>query len=80
MRMTQWFNDVLGNEFLLLHEVVEICFLKSMSYRVSPCIILKAYPGTYRARLKAMELGLMETAERAGITGWVDATRTYRVI
>ena len=34
-------DEILGNELLLFHELVEICILKSMGYRITPFISKK---------------------------------------
>ncbi len=64
-------DDILGNEFLILHEVAEICFLKNMGYKIDEKVIMNAYPRTYEAHLKAMEIELKE-AQKKGSIEWVE--------
>ncbi|WFO74891.1 hypothetical protein J4526_07415 [Desulfurococcaceae archaeon MEX13E-LK6-19] len=64
-------DDILGNEFLILHEVAEICFLKNMGYKIDEKVILNAYPRTYEAHLKAMEIELKE-AQKKGSIEWIE--------
>jgi len=64
-------NKILEEELLLLHEVVEICFLKNMSYKINEATIQYAYPDTYRAHLEAMSIELDE-AKRIGRISWVE--------
>ena len=63
-------DEVLANELLLLHEVAEICILKKWGYRITRSIIMEAYPDTYSAHLKALEIEL-EEARKRGMDTWV---------
>jgi len=63
---------ILGNDLLLLHEVAEICVLKSMGYSIDEETIVRAYPVTYRAHLEAMRVELRVASEE-GLSGWVEA-------
>ncbi len=62
--------DEILNEELLLHEVVEICFLKNFGYKINRNTILDAYPDTYRAHLEAMNIELAE-AKRMSKLDWM---------
>ncbi len=53
-------GEILNNELLLLHEVAEICFLKSMGYGIDEHVVINAYPDTYKAHLEALEIELSE--------------------
>ncbi len=61
-------DEILGNELLLFHELVEICILKSMGYRITPFIFKEAYPDSYKAHIEAMR----EELEKAKINGEVE--------
>jgi len=61
---------VLGSDILMLHEVAEICTLKSMGYRVDENTIVRAYPDTYREHLEALRVELREAFEE-GLNEWV---------
>ena len=63
-------DEVLSNELLLLHEVAEICFLKGMGYTITRNIVVEAYPNTYYAHLKALDIELVE-AEKRDIREWI---------
>jgi hypothetical protein len=63
-------KEILGDELLLLHEVAEICFLKKMGYTITSNIIVEAYPQTYKAHLKALEIEL-ETAKKLERYDWI---------
>ncbi len=63
-------EEISNNELLLLHELVEICFLKRMGHAISRDIIIDAYPDTYYAHLAAMDMELAE-AERQGKQDWI---------
>ena len=63
-------EEILNNELLLLHEVAEICFLKKMGHVISRNIIINAYPDTYYAHLKAIDVELAE-AERQDKSDWI---------
>ena len=62
--------EILNEELLLLHEVIEICLLKNLGYKINRSIILDAYPDTYRAHLEAMNIELAE-AKRMGRIDWI---------
>ena len=57
-------EQVMSNDLLFLHEVAEACILKSMGYVVDESTATRAYPDTYRAHLKAMEVELLEAEKR----------------
>jgi len=57
-------EEMFSNEFLLLHEVAEACILKSMGYGVGRDTVMKAYPHTYSAHLRAMDVELSEALKR----------------
>ncbi len=48
-------EDILGNKYLLYHELLEISFLKKLGYSIDYSIIRRAYPDTYRAHLEAID-------------------------
>jgi hypothetical protein len=51
-------NDVLDNEFFMVHEVAEINELKRMGVPINKHTVIKFYPKVYEAHLTAMELEL----------------------
>ncbi|ABL78738.1 hypothetical protein Tpen_1341 [Thermofilum pendens Hrk 5] len=63
---------VVGNRYLLIHELAEISALKRMGYRVDRGVLRRAYPDSYRAHLEAMDVELRVAAEE-GDLGWVEA-------
>jgi len=62
---------VLSSDILMLHEVAEICILKSMGYSIDENTIIRAYSDTYRAHLEALRIELREAREE-GLNGWVE--------
>ncbi len=58
-------DEVFSNELLLLHEVAEACTLKLMGYGIGAGTVVKAYPRTYSAHLKAMDIELSEALRRS---------------
>jgi len=71
---------VLNNDLLLLHELAEVCALKSMGYGIDDETAVRAYPDTYRAHLEAMVVELRAASE-GGLIEWVKTRcgdlRTY---
>ncbi len=63
-------SEIASNPLLLLHEVAEMCVLKSMGYTIDRETVVRAYPDTYRAHLLAMEIELLE-ATRLGDRNYV---------
>jgi len=57
---TTTLDDVFRSWLLTLHEVAEICILKSWGFDIGQDTVVKAYPHTYRAHLAAMEIELRE--------------------
>ncbi len=57
-------EEVFNNELLLLHEVAEACILKSMGHGIGRETVMEAYPHTYSAHLKAMDVELSEALKR----------------
>lgn len=57
-------EQVMNSDLLFLHEVAEACILKGMGYVVDESAVTRAYPDTYRAHLKAMEVELLEAEKR----------------
>jgi len=51
-------DDVLRNEFLMVHEVVEISELKKMGISITKQTIMNFYPKVYQAHLTAMDYEL----------------------
>jgi len=51
-------DDMLSNDYLVVHEIIEILALKSMGYSITSNIVIEAYPGTYKAHLKALRFEL----------------------
>lgn len=51
-------NDVLQNEFFMVHEVVEICELKKMNVPIDQHTVMRFYPKVYEAHLTALDLEL----------------------
>lgn len=51
-------EEILSDELLLLHEIVEISELKRMGFTIDSKTIMRAYPHTYEAHLTAMEVEL----------------------
>ncbi len=58
-------DGVLGKDLFLLHEVVEVCVLKRMGYKIGEDTVIKAYSDTYKAHLTALRVELDE-ARRLG--------------
>jgi len=73
-------EEVLSSDILMLHEIAEICMLKSMGYSIDENTIIRAYPDTYWAHLEALRVELREAREE-GLNEWVKARcrdlRTY---
>ncbi len=63
-------RDIIDNDYLLMHELIEITILKKLGYRITPNILREAYPDTYLAHLKALEKEL-EIAYMNGDLEWV---------
>ncbi len=63
-------GDILGNKYLLIHELVEITLLKERGYSIDRNTIMKAYPDSYEAHLEAIGVEL-ELAFRNGDTWWL---------
>jgi|YelNatPaOPRAMG01_1025707.scaffolds.fasta_scaffold02972_2 hypothetical protein len=51
-------EDVLCNEFLMMHEVVEISELKKVNVPINKQTIVKFYPQVYSAHFKALDYEL----------------------
>ncbi len=64
-------DEILGNELLLFHELVEICILKSMDYRITLFIFKEAYPDSYKAYIEAMR-GELENVKTIGEVEWIN--------
>ena len=60
-------EQILKNDLYLLHEISEACIIKKLGYKLNRDIIMKAYPKTYEAHLKAMEIELEEALNRVFI-------------
>ncbi len=58
------FIEILGYDLLFLHEIAEAYILENMGYDLSCNTIIEAYPDTYLAHLKALEIELLETGRR----------------
>ena len=63
-------EDIIGNKYLLYHELLEISFLKKMGYSIDYNIIRRAYPDTYKAHLEAIDIEL-EIALRNRDYTWI---------
>lgn len=63
-------EDIVRNEYLMLHELVEIAVLKRMGWEITRDVIVRAYPDTYKAHLVAMRAEL-EFARRRGDRAWL---------
>ena len=61
------FERIARNELLFLHEVAEICILKSWGFEIGRDTVVKAYPRTYAAHLEAMEIELREALRRGAV-------------
>ena len=64
-------EEVLGNRYLLIHELVEITLLKKKGYVIDKDVVRRAYPYTYEAHLEAMDVEL-RVALREGDKAWVE--------
>jgi hypothetical protein len=51
-------DDILSNEYFMLHEIVEISELKKMNVIIDKKTIMKNYPKVYEAHLTAMDYEL----------------------
>jgi dynactin complex subunit len=51
-------EDVLRNEFLMVHEVVEISELKKVGVSISKQTVIRFYPRVYEAHLTALDYEL----------------------
>jgi len=64
----------------MLHEVAEICTLKSVGYSIDENTNLRAYPDTYREHLEVMRIELKEASEES-LNEWIKTrcrdSRTY---
>ncbi len=63
-------NDVFSNPLLLFHEIVEICELKKMGYKITKDIILQHPVECYKAHFIAIEKEL-ELALDKGEIDWI---------
>ena len=61
---TTTLEDVLQNEFLMLHEVVEISELKKKNVPIDRQTILKFYPEVYMAHFTALDYELTYALEK----------------
>jgi hypothetical protein len=57
-------NDVLCNEFLMVHEVVEISELKKMGIPINKETVMVYYPEVYKAHITAMDFELTHALNR----------------
>jgi len=57
-------EEIVNNDLLFLHEVIETCVLKSLGYSIDKDTVMRAYPDTYYAHLKAIEIELIEANNR----------------
>ncbi len=71
-------DEVFSNELLLLHEVAEVCALKSIGYGIGSDTVMKAYPHTYSAHLKAMDVELSEALKRNNLKHIKERCRDLR--
>ena len=62
-------EDVLANDFLMVHEVVELSELKKMGVQVGRDTVVEHYPEVYRAHLVALKYELTY-ALRKGALEW----------
>ena len=60
-------EQILKSDLYLIHEVSEACIIKRLGYKLNREVILRAYPKTYEAHLKAMEIELKEALDRGFI-------------
>ena len=63
-------NGVLCNEFLMVHEVVEISELKKMDTPISKQTVMSFYPRVYEAHFTAMDFELTHALYRKDY-GWL---------
>ena len=57
-------QDVLENEYYLIHEIVEICELKKLGVAMEEDTVIKHYPEVYRAHIKALDLELTHALKK----------------
>ncbi|PUA33959.1 MAG: hypothetical protein B7O98_00640 [Zestosphaera tikiterensis] len=55
---TTTLDDVLSNEYLMIHEVVEVSELKKMNVPINERTIMEYYPEVYEAHLTAVDYEL----------------------
>ncbi len=64
-------SSILNNEYLVLHELLEVCCLKRKGIEINDRTILDTREDVYFCQLEAME-GEMEYALRMGDEAWVE--------
>ncbi|RLE76015.1 MAG: hypothetical protein DRJ44_04815 [Thermoprotei archaeon] len=57
-------DEILANEYFMMHEIVEICELKKMKIPIDKDTVIKYHPIVYRAHLTAAEWELKYALER----------------
>lgn len=63
-------QDVLDNEFLMVHEVVEISELKKMGVPIDKQTVMRFYPKVYNAHFVAIDYELTYASSK-GDYGWI---------
>ncbi len=63
-------RDIVKNEYLLLHEIVEVCCIKKRGVKISKYVILKNPGLVYECHLKAIDREL-EYAKENGDFEWI---------
>ena len=69
-------NDVLRNEFLMVHEVVEISELKKMAIPISKQTVMVFYPEVYKVHFTAMDYELTHALNKKDY-GWLKRRLTH---
>ncbi len=64
-------EDVLGNEFLMVHELVEISELKKKGIPIDKRTVMRFYPKVYEAHFVAIDYELSHALSR-GKYGWIE--------
>ncbi len=63
---TTTLEDVLNNEFLMVHEFVEINELKKMNTPINKQTVMKFYPNVYEAHFTALDYELTHALNKKG--------------
>lgn len=63
---TTTLKDVLKNEFLMVHEFVEISELKKMNIPINKWTIMKFYPNVYEAHFTALDYEVTYALNKKG--------------